>query len=326
MKNNVFPVIESTLSPQHLAKWVAEEYGFINVSCHLLRAYMNHTYSIVTKSEQYVLRIYNHSHRSELQVNEEVRLLDSIKNEVNVSNPMPDKGGNLVKEVNAPEGKRYAVLFSFAIGSNVRYSTVELNRQIGVEVGRLHLATNNRSIQRDTYTIERLIGWSYNQITKYISSDLEEIQLIKNSEAVLSDIFSEYTLKSGVVHLDIWYSNMAVHDDGSVTIYDFDCIGNGPLVLDIGYYCMQLFFVESDKNEYEKKKTAFIAGYRSEFPITDKELGLIPYAGFAIWVYYLGVQAQRYDNFANHYYTENYIKMMIDRVKGWLAYHNIALK
>lgn len=323
MKQNNFPVIDSTLSPQHLAKWIAEEYSFSDVSCHLLRAYMNHTYSVVTKSKRYVLRVYNHSHRDEQKVNEEIKLLDSIKDKVNVSYPIPDKYGNLVKEINAPEGRRYVVLFSYAIGSQIRHSTVELNRQIGIEVGKLHNLTKGQSTQRDSYSIDRLISWSYSQIIKYIPTALEEIQFIKKSERVLSDVFNKYPLPQGIVHLDVWYSNMAVDDDGNVTIYDFDCIGNGPFVLDIGYYCMQLFYVESDKIEYEKKKASFIAGYRSQFSLTSQELELVPYAGFAIWVYYLGVQAQRYDNFANHFFTENYIKMMIGRVKGWLSYYDI---
>ena len=32
----------------------------------------------------------------------------------------------------------------------------------------------------------------------------------------------------------------------------------------------------------------------------------------------MGMAGQRFDNFANIFLSENYIRMMISRVKGWL--------
>ncbi|MES2702279.1 MAG: phosphotransferase [Bacteroidota bacterium] len=325
MNSIVFPVIDSTLSPRHLEIWIAEQYGFNNVTCSLLKTNMNHSYLVTTNDEKYILRIYNHKHRSALQVSEEVGLLNNIKNTVNVSYPISNSKGLFVQEINAPEGARYAVLYSFAKGKKRRHLTTEFNYNIGVEIGRLHVATHNKFIERIQYSNQTLVQWAYKETAKYISEELEEMKFIQNSEAVLANIFSKFPLRAGVVHLDIWYDNMNIQDNGTVTLFDFDNCGNGWLILDIGYYLMQIFYTEPDKATYEKNKLALIDGYRSVIPVSDQELELIPYAGLAIWIYYLGVQAQRFDNFANIFLSENYIKMMISRVKGWLKIHEIEI-
>ena len=325
MNNSVFPVIDSTLSPEHLAIWVAEQYGFGSASCTLLKTNMNHSYLVKANNEQYILRIYNQKHRDILQVSAEVDLLNEMKNTVNVSYPIVNAKGIFVQEINAPEGKRCAVLFSFAKGKNLRFITAEFNNKIGEQIGRLHKATQNKTIERTQYSAQTLVGWAYKQAAKHISEELEEMKMIKKSEAILSNKFSIPLLRTGIVHLDIWYDNMNIQEDGTVTLFDFDNIGNGCLVLDIGYYCMQMYYIETDKTKYEKKKAAFIEGYRSVTPVSEEELELIPYAGLAIWIYYLGIQAQRFDNFANIFLSENYVKMYIGRVKDWLRYHNIDL-
>ncbi len=53
---------------------------------------------------------------------------------------------------------------------------------------------------------------------------------------------------------------------------------------------------------------------------SDEELKLIPEAGASIFVFYLGVQAQRFD-WSNIFLTENYLKMFVGRIKNWLDYY-----
>lgn len=119
---------------------------------------------------------------------------------------------------------------------------------------------------------------------------------------------------------------MSIHQDGTITLFDFDNCGNGWLVLDLGYYCMQLYQIEADKAVYEAKKQSFIDGYRSLMQVSDETLELIPFAGLAVWIYYLGVQAERYDSFGNRFLSANYIKMYLGRAKEWLDYHDIVVE
>jgi Ser/Thr protein kinase RdoA (MazF antagonist) len=321
MNSLVFPVIDSTLSAAHLGAWITDRFHLPDVRCSLIKTTMNHSYLVRTHEEQYILRVYNQRYRRPAQVQQELSFLSSLKGKVNVSLPVPDTEGTLLHELQAPEGTRCAVLFSFAEGRKQRYLTPELNYSIGAEVGRLHLWTQNKSIDRTQYDISRLVEWAYQEAVKYIPAEPEEMQWFKGRAAVLSELFDRHPLRTGVVHLDIWYDNMTIGDDGRITLIDFDNCGNGWLILDIGYYLMQLYHTEPDKSAYEQKKTSFIEGYRSVTPVSDQELELVPYAGLAIWLYYLGLQAERFDYFANFFLSENYAKMYIGMVRGWMKYN-----
>jgi len=149
------------------------------------------------------------------------------------------------------------------------------------------------------------------------------MKYIKQISSKISEKFENINLsehQKGIVHLDIWYDNMSVNEGNEITIFDFDNCGNGFLILDIGYFCKQLFFIESDKNEYEMKVESFLKGYRKERSLSEEELKLIPEAGASIFIFYLGVQAQRFD-WSNIFLTENYIKMFIGRIKNWIEYY-----
>lgn len=325
MAHSHFPVINSTLSPAHLATWVEQQYGFTGVSCRLLKTFMNHTYVVTTGDEQYVLRVYNQKHRDKTLVSEEVQLLNEIKDKVSVSYPIANAKGELVNEIDAPEGTRCAVLFSYATGKKTRFLSIKQSQSIGVQIGNMHAITQNKTIRRFDYSIDRLVDWAHQQLAQYFSPQLEEMQFIQRCGKALKEIFNSMELSKGIVHLDIWYDNMSIDNNGTITLIDFDNCGNGWLILDIGYYCMQLWFVETDKAEYEQKKNAFIDGYRSVIPVSDNELELISYAGLAIWTHYLGVQAQRFDTLGNMFLSENYIRMMINRVQEWLKYNHVDI-
>lgn len=291
----------------------------------MLKTNINHTYKVNADNLHYVLRVYSHGHRSFRDVAEEVKLLGDLKSIISISFPVANAVGDYIQELNAPEGKRYAVLFSFAEGKKLRHLTPAVNVNIGAEVGTFHNFTRDKSIERMDYSVDLLVNWSYRQLATYISEELEEMRFIKASGAELSEAFDKPGLTKGIVHLDMWYDNMSIQDNGVITFFDFDNCGNGWLILDVGYYLMQLFYVEQDKKEYERKKEAFLSGYRSKSLLTDKELELIPHAGLAIWIHYMGVAAKAFDHIANFYLSENYVKMMIARVKDWLKYHQIEI-
>ncbi len=88
---------------------------------------------------------------------------------------------------------------------------------------------------------------------------------------------------------------MAITGEKEITIFDFDFCGNGKQIIDVAYFCKQLFFIEPDKDVYELKVQNFLNGYKKERDLSEKELKLIPKAGASVFIFYLGVQAQRFD-------------------------------
>ncbi len=320
-----FPVITSTLSEDDLGDFVKEKYDLDNsFECKLFRTGVNHTYFISNEMSKYVVRVYCHKWRTKNEIQEELRLLKLLKDSnLSVSYPIPDKNNSLIQNINAPEGQRYIVVFSFAKGQKMRFMSNDTCFAIGSLMAQFHTLTENQSIDRVNYDSNKLINESYDQLSKFFSEKLSEMKYLKKIGKEITKSFHEMNLldfPQGVVHLDIWYDNLSINEENGITFFDFDNCGNGLLILDIGYFCKQLFFIESDKERYESKVESFLSGYQSIKKISDTELKYMPDTAASIFAFYLGVQAQRFD-WSNIFLTENYLKMFVGRIKSWLDYY-----
>lgn len=322
---STFSVTSSILSEKELCNFIKEKYALSGVyHCRLFRTGVNHTYFISGEKEKFAFRVYCHNWRTKIEIEEELKLLNLLKdNSLSVSYPIPDQEGNLIQEINAPEGIRYSVLFSFAQGNKMRFMSNQTCQSIGSLMAKIHNITERKKIDRVNYSSEVLLYQSYDLIKSFFAEDLNEMQYIENISHLIAKRFEAGHLSEshyGIVHLDIWYDNLSVNDENDIIIFDFDNCGNGPLLLDIGYFCKQLFFIEADKDEYESKVLSFLNGYQEIRDISDRELKLIPEAGAAIFIFYLGVQAKRFD-WSNIFFTENYLKMFVGRIKNWIDYY-----
>lgn len=320
-----FPVIASTLSETELGTFIKTKYKLTeDFNCKLFRTGINHTYFISSNETTFVFRVYCYKWRTKIEIEEELELLNLLKkNSLSVSYPITDINGNLIQEINAPEGIRYAVLFSFAKGEKIRFMSNETCYSIGNLLAKIHNVTENKKIERVNYNTEILLNESYNHLKSFFSEELDEMKFLKEIGKKISKKIDESNLlenKNGIVHLDIWYDNLSVNNENEITIFDFDNCGNGLLILDVGYFCKQLFFIEFDKNEYELKTKSFLNGYQKIRNLSENEIELIPEVGASIFVFYLGVQAQRFD-WSNIFLTENYLKMFVGRIRNWIDYY-----
>ncbi|WP_139125883.1 hypothetical protein [Arcticibacter eurypsychrophilus] len=76
----IFPVISSILSADHIGLLVANKYGLAgDVSCTLLKTGINHSDLVVHITSKFVFRLYSLNWRSDLEINEEIRLIISLK-------------------------------------------------------------------------------------------------------------------------------------------------------------------------------------------------------------------------------------------------------
>lgn len=315
------PVTASTISAKELGEFAKEKYGLNdNYNCKLFRTGMNHTYFLSDNETKYVLRVYSHNWRSKSEIIEEINLLNLLsENNLNVSFPIKDKNREFIQEIYAPEGIRYVVLFSFAEGGKIRFMDNETCFEIGSLMAKIHNLTLNRTIERVSYNKKSLVEFPYEHLKQFFSDKLPEMEFIKEFGKSFQNSDFDNT-QNGIVHMDIWYDNMAVTDEKKITVFDFDFCGNGWQILDVGYFCKQLFFIESDKKQYEIKVQSFLKGYQEIKDLSDKELELIPKAGASIFIFYLGIQAQRFD-WSNIFLSENYLKMFVGRIKYWIEYY-----
>ncbi len=326
-----FPVTTSTVSARHLGLFIQEKYGLSTATnCKLFRTGINHSYIVSDKDQQFVFRVYSLDWRSELEISEEIRLLNLLKeNNLPVSCPLPAMDGNCIQKIQAPEGLRYGVLFSYAQGKKVRSFSNETIFHIGQLIAGIHKVTAQVQLKRFDYNAHTLAALPYQYASQHFPETNEEMRFVKRAGEVIKYVFANAetdNLRNGVVHLDMWYDNMHINSETDITIFDFDFCGNGWLLHDVAYFTMQLFHVEPDQHAYKEKLKAFFEGYESITKLSAEEKKLLPFSGLSIWIFYLGVQSQRFDNWSNFFLSENYLKRYISMVKAWLQYHEIEIK
>ncbi|WP_435355930.1 phosphotransferase [Emticicia sp. SJ17W-69] len=312
-----FPVISSNLSTAHLALFLQEKYGFgENTQCRLLKAGINHTYLVKDENNQLIFRVYSLNWRTKNEILEEIRLLNILKtHNISISYPIFDKNENYIQSLNAPEGERFAVMFSFADGNKLLNFSEEIHFKIGVLMAQIHQITQNLPLERVNYTPQVLLGNLFDYLPKFLSSDTEEMAFMKSTQTYLFNEFDKVDInkiRSGAVHLDIWFDNLNIKPNGQITIFDFDFCGNGWLCLDIAYYILQVYSIEKNEAECQSKIDSFLAGYESLTPISDEEKRILPMLGISLYFFYIGIQCQRFDNWSNTFLNELYLKRFIN--------------
>jgi len=327
---NVFPVTDSALSAAQLAVFVKNKYQLnAAVSARILKTGINHSYLVSNEADQFVLRVYSYQWRTEKEIEAEIRLLNLLKaNGLPVSYPIQDASGQTIQYLQAPEGLRYAVLFSFAKGIKMLQFPAALHYKAGEIMAGIHRVTGNLSLDRVHYTPEVLLLESFEELKNFLPAQTEEMQYMLLLQKYLLNRLANTdrgALRKGIVHLDIWFDNMSIDND-ALTVFDFDFCGNGLLVFDIAYYILQLYSTEKDENEFNLKKAHFLKGYESVAAISPEEMELIPAAAVSLYFFYLGVQCRRYDNWSNNFLNEIYLKRFINLlVKKWVNHHQMNL-
>ena len=314
-----FPVSSSNLSAHHLGLFLQKKYLFSpDIHCRIIRAGVNHTYLVEDGAGKFVFRVYSLNWRTEQEISEEIRLLNLLKGkEIPVSYPIADKEGNYMQELNAPEGDRPGVLFSYAKGEKLHSYPPEIHYRIGAVMGKLHSVTRDLSLEKVIYTPQVLLAEPMEQIKKFLSTDSPEWAFMESTRDKITAQLTkaDHTqLRRGVVHLDIWFDNLNISKEGEPTLFDFDFCGNGWLALDPAYYILQLHNIERDEIERTLKIDHFWQGYESIVKTTGEERRLIATLGVCIYFFYLGVQCRRYDNWSNSFLSEDYLKRFINNL------------
>ncbi len=164
------------------------------------------------------------------------------------------------------------VLFSYAKGEKTLSFSEALHYKLGVIMARMHQVTQNLTIDRVHYNPKVLLIDSFELMKQFISVDTEEMQWMQRVQQYCLQQYHNadpQLQRKGVVHLDIWFDNMNIHNNEEVTIFDFDFCGNGWLVHDLAYYIMQIYSTERGTGLYELKLEHFLKGYESITPISE---------------------------------------------------------
>ena len=109
--------------------------------CVLMARGINDSYLVSTGSGRFVLRVYRSGWRSLPQIEAELVAIDQIvRCGLSVSIPLQAADGSTVQVLAAPEGVRFAVLFSYAEGRPLDYTNAREAALLGRFAGELHVA------------------------------------------------------------------------------------------------------------------------------------------------------------------------------------------
>lgn len=327
---NFAPAISTVVSQDYLVQIIGQAYNLIApIQCNVMKTGVNHTYLINAADQKFVFRLYCYQWKSREEIEEELRFLNYLESKgIQLPTPIPNVKEQFLIPIPAFEGERFGVLFSYAEGETIRNPDVGICENLGFLLGKIHSEGNGFSLDRKEYNSETLIQWAWNQAEAHFSNDFQELDYFKRAfermELELKKCPSA-SLQKGIIHLDVWYENFKVSETGEIHLFDFDNVGKGYLFLDVGYALMTLFKNEPDKEKYLKKQEAFLNGYRKVLHFSEEEMKMMPFGGLAIWLYYTGIHVQRYDDFANLFLSEEFLKFWIHTVNQWMKFNGIEI-
>ncbi|MBC9910145.1 phosphotransferase enzyme family protein [Chitinophaga varians] len=304
----VFPATYSTLCPDALSSFLSEKYALGHVQCKLLVRGVGDTYLAETADNRFILRVYRSSHRSLSQIKEEVTLLLALKAAaVSVSWPIPDVSGENIQLLDAVEGERCAVLFSYAQGQAVRLPNEDQLRLLGNEMARFHNVSSAIDLGKDR--------WTFNSDTMFV----RPLEMLKPAFAgspedytwlqqAVGEAVKKLSLVNGLsmgyCHFDFLPKNMHF-GESTVTLFDFDFMGYGWLANDLAsfwqYLALEVYTKRMTQQVADEQFDILLNAYRQHRSLDSRELEVLPYLAVGWWLFYMGFHTT-HDQF--HAYTQ----------------------
>ncbi|MDV7699356.1 phosphotransferase [Chryseobacterium soli] len=325
-----FPTINSTLSSNELAKLIRQKYGLSDkTECSIFRLAMNHLYIVYDDENKYVFRVYTHNWRTKLEIKEELRLLLHLKEtDRQVAYPIADKSNQYIQEIEASEGTRFGVLFSYAKGTKTAKFSQQTSFLIGQALAKVHQSTEDFELNRVSYNSQNLLIKPVSRTKEFFNKNINEIEFLEKLSAFLTlkiDNTDQQKMRYGSVHLDVWFDNLHIDDEKEITFFDFDFCGNGYLCFDISYFLFQLLATNLNEEEYQVKAESFLKGYEAITEISSEEKQFLPFACLAIMTYYISIQCDRFEYWTNIFLNEDHLKRMVGNLKRWISYNKIEI-
>jgi Ser/Thr protein kinase RdoA (MazF antagonist) len=246
----------SMADPSALAALVAERYGLDVTGCVLLRSLVNDVYRVDTTDGPRVLKVYRAGGHSLADVTWELDLAAAL-------GPLVAPGIGPAGVIEAAEGPRPYALWAWVPGERPRPPFDDaLFRRFGAAAAEFHTAADDRGIGRRAFAVEEALGRPYTELRPRLAAD--DRTAIEGLIGAAVTHLDGLDLPRGVCHGDLSLDNL--HLDGDrVIFYDLDRAGWGRRAADLTG--------PASTDHWP----AFLAGYREVRPLSDTEVGALPW-------------------------------------------------
>ena len=310
--DTIFPVVHSILSANALSRSVLPDYEIGKIAtCQFFTGGFNDTYRIKTDQEAtYYLRVYRKSWRTLPDILYELDLLNHLHRKgFPAARPVPRRDGSFHVELSAPEGKRYAALFSEAPGQPISYDheSEKVSFQYGQAVARLHNAVQDFTSphQRFHVDLDLLIDTPLRNIAPFLAHRPVDWAYLQRLSADLRQRIVDLpieALEQGFCHGDLQGYHANVGADGTLTLFDFDCGGYGYRAYDLAVFrwCSRL------QKQEDIRWEPFLRGYRETRPLNEFEIQAIPLFVGARYIWHMGVHTQNAADWGYEWLNDEY--------------------
>lgn len=277
------PVSRSILSADGLARYVLVKYSLTEpLRCNFFNRGVNDTYLVRAGSERYYLRVYAHDWRKESEIEAELAMLLILhQEELPVSYPLARNDGRYVTRIAAPEGTRYACLFSDAKGQLARMDRAS-SRAYGELVGKIHdcldkTPDDDRRFHLDmTHLVEEPLAY----LESFLGANSKAYRYFETIGLKLGRRVEDLLPKTkpiyGNCHGDHHGANLHIDESGALALFDFDCYGYGWRAYDLAVFLWsQSNFLNSDEADRlaaEELWDCFLEGYAVTRTLSAEEL------------------------------------------------------
>lgn len=124
------------------------------VRCQFIQKGVNDTYEIESGSERLYLRVYRSGWRAKSEIEAEMAMFDLLdKHKQPVSRPVRRRDGAFLIQLRAPEGVRYAAIFTGALREEQGF-TISRWRQLGPLTANLHRNLDSMPVDNRRFHID----------------------------------------------------------------------------------------------------------------------------------------------------------------------------
>jgi Ser/Thr protein kinase RdoA (MazF antagonist) len=266
-------------------------------ACQFFTGGFNDTYRVKTREgKTYYLRVYRRSWRTLPDILYELDVLNHLRGQgFPAARLLPRRDGSLYYELPAPEGRRYAVLFSEAPGRLIAYDVEpeKVSLQYGQAVAWMHNALEGFTSPHARFRVdlELLVDGPLRNIAPYLAHRPEDWAYLQGFAADLRQRIVDLPmegLEEGFCHGDLQGYHANLDADGTLTFFDFDCGGYGYRAYDLAVFrwCARL------QNQEEIRREPYLRGYREVRKLNELDIQAIPLFVGARYLWHMGVHTQ----------------------------------
>jgi Ser/Thr protein kinase RdoA (MazF antagonist) len=273
--SRIAPATHSTIDPDFVARLIEDRYDHAGpVAAELLYRGVNDVYIIKDANGRRAMRIWRAATRSVTGVMQELDYLDFLDSHgIPLSKSIPARNGDRYIIVNALEGLRPAVLYTWAPGSKFGDSLdIPTAERIGGKFAEMHLIARDYQPAQDV--VDDPIGSLRENLPSlllWVSDRPDDIRDYTHLTETLSErlkTLDDLDLPRGMCHQDMHPSNVHLSPDGTITFLDFDGCSVGYWLHDVKNFIFGSAFYGFDA----AYGAAFERGYLRVRPYTADEI------------------------------------------------------